>query len=449
MKLSLDTLNQEPKYLAALRIIQELTANGHMAFLVGGCVRDRHMGHRPLDYDIASSALPEQVAEVFSKKPFKVVPTGLEHGTLTVVFHAHAYEVTTLRKDVETDGRRAKVSFGSSLEEDAARRDFTMNAMFEDPNGAIKDFFNGRKHIAQKQLFFVGDAHERIQEDYLRIMRFFRFKTRFKLSSDRETLAAIKKHHQGLSGISRERISKELWGLLSCREVRDDFKAMVESKVLPLIFAEVDPKGVVFSQLADLKELANLGVTKIASDELAYARLAFICLRSEQTRPGFRDWGEKELLTVLKGFRLSNASLQKILGAVVVFKELSKLLKADTAQTLIFADKLESYGGKGVLHGFYFPFWEAVFKQCQFGTVYEESLRHLINTEEKFGKRRTRKLPINGKEVMREFSLSSGSEVGEALSFIKKSFLNGDWETKEQAMQCLRHYFGKKSSSWV
>ena len=447
MKISLDALNQEPKYLAALRIIDELSSNGYMAYLVGGCVRDRYMGLKPMDYDIACNALPEQVAEVFDKKPFKVVPTGLDHGTLTIVFHAHAFEVTTLRKDVETDGRRAKVSFGSSLEEDAARRDFTMNAMFEDKEGLIKDFFSGRAHIHQKQLVFVGDATERIQEDYLRIMRFFRFKTRFKLSTDQATLAAIKAHHKGLSGISRERITKELWGLLSCKEVQDDFASMVESQVMSFVFSELDPSGTVFSQVENMRVLANLGKSQIASSELPFARLAFICLRSGQEQAGFRDWSEDELLKVLKGFRISNAAAQKILGAVIGFKELPRLLSADIAQNLLFAGKLEGYGSKGSLKDLYFPLWECLFSLYEGSVDLKKGLAHLIKIEENFGKRRLKKLPINGKEVMQVFSISSGSAVGDALSYLKLGYLNGKWNSKEQGMLYLQQYFSEESQS--
>lgn len=418
-----------------------------MAFLVGGCVRDRHMGFKPLDYDIACDALPEQVSAVFAKKPFKVVPTGLEHGTMTVVFHAHAYELTTLRKDVETDGRHAKVTFGSSLEEDAARRDFTMNAMFESRTGEVKDFFNGREHIARKQLIFVGEATERIQEDYLRIMRFFRFKTRFNMTSDKKTLDAIKIHHEGLKDISSERITKEMWGLLSCREVQDDFRAIVDTKVMPLIFAKVDPKGVVFSHNENLRDLGKLGSLNISSNELAYARLAFICLRSGQKTLGFKDWDEKKLIAILKGFRLSNAQVQKTLGAIVAFKELPFLLQVDVAENLLFVDKLEVYGGKGVATEFYFPFWANFFKRFCFEAKHQNSLRRLMQIEDSFGKRRLSKLPINGKEVMREFALNSGTEIGEALKFLKLAYLNGEWEKREQGLVCLQHYFKGKDKS--
>ena len=447
MKLSLDTLNQEPKYQAALRIIDELSANGYMAFLVGGCVRDRYMGFKPSDYDIACNALPEQVSAVFNKKPFKVIPTGIEHGTLTVVFHAHAYEVTTLRKDVETDGRHAKVTFGSSLEEDAARRDFTMNAMFEDQAGEIKDFFNGREHIAKRRLNFVGEALERIEEDYLRIMRFFRFKARFKMTSDKKTLDAIKTHHKGLKGISTERITKELWGLLSCKEVQDNFRAIVDSKVFPLIFEGVDAKGVVFNNDDNLRELAELGSINVSNSELAYARLAFICLRAEQNIIAYKTWNEKKLNAILKGFRLSNTQVQKILGAVIAFENLSSLMHADIAQNLMFVDSLESYGGKGVANAFYFPFWEKFFELYCPGSEHQKSLTRLMQIEKSFGKRRAKNPPINGKEVMRAFSISSGTEVGEALSVLRRAYLNGDWEKHEEGLSYLQNYFKTKTES--
>lgn len=438
MKLSLETLNQDPKYLSALRIIDELSSKGFMAYLVGGCVRDRYMGFKPNDYDIACNALPEQVAEVFDKKPFKVVPTGIEHGTLTIVLHAHAYEVTTLRQDVETDGRRAKVIFGSSLAEDAARRDFTMNAMFEDCDGGIKDFFQGREHISRKQLKFVGEASERIQEDYLRIMRFFRFKARFHLSTDDTTLDAIKTHYQGLMGISRERITKELWDLFSCKDIPDQFNAMVYAKVLPLIFSEVDSQGIFFKSKENLKKISCLNSTGISSSDLAHARIAFICLRSEQVHLGYRRWEREDLLRVLKGFRLSNSSLQKILGAVVAFRQIPALQDADHAKNLLFINELEAFGGKGVFDSFYFPFWRDFFDAFDLEPEYSRSLLHLRKIEDSFGKRRVDKLPINGKDVMRELTLNSGFEVGKAIDFLKRTYLNGEWKDRQQGLNLLK-----------
>src|SRR5690606_9700328 len=139
------------QFEAAKKILVTLEQAGFAARFAGGCVRDRILGIYPKDYDVATDALPEQNIELFADHGYKVVPTGIEHGTVTVVTRDGPVEITTLRRDVATDGRHAEVEYcGKSFEEDALRRDFTMNAMYEDLRGQIYDFHDGRKHIQQR-----------------------------------------------------------------------------------------------------------------------------------------------------------------------------------------------------------------------------------------------------------------------------------------------------------
>ena len=204
-----------------------LEENGYEARIAGGAVRDIVMGIEPKDFDIATTATPEQVIKGFKQRGFKVIETGLQHGTVTVVIEirdpgpaaidqSFAYEVTTLRLDKKTDGRHAEVEFITDWKADAARRDFTMNAMYMNKEGDIFDYFDGHDDIVAKRVRFVGNAEDRIKEDYLRIMRYFRFLTKFDgvINFNIADLAVIEKNWEGLKQVSGERIWSELKQIL-------------------------------------------------------------------------------------------------------------------------------------------------------------------------------------------------------------------------------------------
>ena len=160
-------------------IMEILISDGHKAYFVGGCVRDTLFNLKTTDVDIATSAHPKKVLEIMKKAGLKAIPTGIDHGTVTVVADQQSYEITTFREDIETDGRKAKVKFSKSLTEDAKRRDFSINAIYCEQDGTILDPLGGLTDIAEKRITFIGDPYERIKEDYLRILRFFRFAALF------------------------------------------------------------------------------------------------------------------------------------------------------------------------------------------------------------------------------------------------------------------------------
>jgi poly(A) polymerase len=187
-----------------------LSAAGEESRLVGGCVRDTLICADPKDMDMATTALPDVVQRLCEQAGLRVVPTGLQHGTVTVVDDGEPYEVTTLRHDVETDGRHARVEFVRDWKIDAARRDFTINAMSIDAKGLLHDYFGGYDDLMAGRVRFVGDATARIQEDYLRILRYFRFRARFGAGVDASTFAAIERNAEGLRRISVERVWSEM-----------------------------------------------------------------------------------------------------------------------------------------------------------------------------------------------------------------------------------------------
>ena len=205
---------------------------------VGGAVRDTLLRLEVADIDCAARLRPESVIDRCREAGIRVVPTGIDHGTVTAILADGPVEVTTLRRDVATDGRRATVAYATDWQEDAARRDFTINALYVHPETlAISDYFGGLADLAGRRVRFIGDAETRIREDHLRILRFFRFQARFGDTPDAEALAACAALAPTLKGLSRERISGELLGILAlpdpCATVRMMADAGVLREVLP------------------------------------------------------------------------------------------------------------------------------------------------------------------------------------------------------------------------
>ena len=196
--------------------------NGFELRIVGGAVRDLMLGKLPKDTDLASDATPDEMVEMFEKGNIKYIPTGLQHGTITAVINDEQLEITTLRADTEHTGRHATVEFIRSWEEDAKRRDLTYNAMSLDLDGTVYDYFNGANDLQDKVSKFVGDPVQRIQEDYLRILRYFRFQGRIGNPTwEKDTLDAIKNNAKGLTQISGERIWMEIQKILVGKNVKD------------------------------------------------------------------------------------------------------------------------------------------------------------------------------------------------------------------------------------
>lgn len=214
-----------------------------MARYVGGAVRDTLLGVAVKDVDVATPLLPAEVIARLEAAGIRAVPTGIEHGTVTAVLPLGPVEITTLRHDVSTDGRRATVAFASEWQDDAARRDFTINALYADPHTrAISDFFGGLADLAERRVRFIGDPHQRIREDHLRILRYFRFQARFgSLPADAEAEAACTELAATLKGLSRERIGMEMMNLLGLADPAPTIARMAVLGVLAVILPEADP----------------------------------------------------------------------------------------------------------------------------------------------------------------------------------------------------------------
>jgi len=227
------------------RLLAALSANGEEARIAGGAVRNALMGQPVADIDIATTNLPDETIARAEAAGFRTVPTGKDHGTITVVAHHQPFEVTTLRDDVETDGRHAKVAFGKDWKRDAERRDFTFNALYAQADGQVIDLVGGLKDLEERRVRFIGDAEARIREDYLRILRFFRFFATYGSGRpDAEGLKACAKLKDGMSRLSAERVWAEIRRLLEAKDPSRALLWMRTTSVLSTILPETAKWGI-------------------------------------------------------------------------------------------------------------------------------------------------------------------------------------------------------------
>ena len=237
-------------------------SNKYELRIVGGAVRDLAVGKTPKDIDLATDATPDEMIAMLDKASIRYKPTGLEHGTITAILDNEPFEITTLRADKETDGRHAEVEFVRSWEEDAKRRDLTYNAMSMDMEGNVFDYFDGMDDLQDKVSNFVGDADERIKEDYLRILRYFRFQGRLSTPSwNEDTLKAISSNAKGLQNISSERIWQEMSKVLAGNNVANVLTHMTKSGVSKVIGLSTNDLNKVKDKGNPIIALAQMGNT--------------------------------------------------------------------------------------------------------------------------------------------------------------------------------------------
>ena len=281
---------------AAQRLCRLLEAADHAALFVGGCVRNAILGLPATDIDIATDALPERVIQIVQAAGCRAVPTGLAHGTVTVILAERPFEVTTFRRDVATDGRRAVVAFSEKIDDDARRRDFTMNAVYADRHGVIVDPLDGLPDLRAGRVRFIEDAGLRIREDYLRTLRFFRFHASYGAPGsgwDADALAGIAANLDGLDRLSAERVGGEMTKLLSAPDPAPAVAVMAQTGVLAHVLPGADPRLV--APLVHLEEtlgispdpmarLAALGgddvVKRLRLSRADQKRLGMICTHS-------------------------------------------------------------------------------------------------------------------------------------------------------------------------
>jgi poly(A) polymerase len=279
-------------------LLSALAAEQGETRFVGGCVRDGLLGLQVNDVDLATRLHPEEVIRRLKDAGIKAVPTGLAHGTVTAILSGHPVEITTLRRDVATDGRRATIAYTDDWKEDAARRDFTINALSADPATlAVFDYFDGEGDLEARRVRFIGDPYTRIAEDHLRILRFFRFHARFGgAEKDQSSLEACAARANDLMALSRERIADELLKLLALADPFPTVSLMIELGIFRPVLPEITDAG----PLAELVRRER--ETETAPDPLR--RLAVLLPADEPVA-----------VAVAARLRLSNRAVKRLASA--------------------------------------------------------------------------------------------------------------------------------------
>ena len=281
----------------AKAVMEALAAKGGTARFVGGCVRNALMGETVRDIDIATTETPESAKALLEAKGIKVVPTGIDHGTITAVTPTRHFEITTLRVDVATDGRRADVAFTGDWLADAQRRDFTMNALYCDADGTVHDPLGGREDLKARRVRFIGDPHERIREDYLRILRFFRFHAFYgKGEPDAAGLRACAEEREGLRQLSGERVRDELLKIASADEAGAAFRQMAAAGILAIVLPEA-------SRLDRFEKLVEIEAQQLFREADPMLRLGAML-----------DLDEAGVAALAQRLRLSNKDRDRLAG---------------------------------------------------------------------------------------------------------------------------------------
>ena len=396
--------------LATRAVMDALRADGNEARFVGGCVRDTMMNevrgiNRPVgDIDIASDAAPDRVIELLTKAGLKAVPTGIDHGTITAVSDGKPFEVTTLRRDVETFGRHARVAFTDDWAEDAARRDFTINAMSLTVDGRLFDPFGGLTDIKTGRVRFVGEARARIAEDVLRLLRYFRFFAHFdRPPPDADALAACAEFAPKLPTLSGERVRAELFKLLAAPDPAPTLDLMARERVLDHVLQEAD----------DVPRLAAL--TAIETSVLR--RVPDPLLRLAAVLVG----GGPVAMTVAVRLRLSNKERAR-LTALASSAPISPPMDERTMRRLLQRLGAEPFADHVLLN------WaEARVK----GTADDRAWRALLEAARAWT---PIAFPIRGEDAL-TLGLAPGPDIGELITAVEEWWVGQDFRPDRAA--CL------------
>jgi tRNA nucleotidyltransferase/poly(A) polymerase len=410
------TISQR-SYKDAIQVITILEGEHFTSKLAGGCVRDRLLGLIPNDFDIATVATPEQTTQTLKRAGLKVIPTGLDHGTVTVVMKHSVVEVTTLRVDVATDGRHAQVEFSDSFEADAARRDFTVNAMFEDAEGNILDYFEGQKDLSNRVLRFVGDSNARIKEDFLRILRLFRFWAKLNFTPEAEALQAVDALAEGLQKVSQERKTAELWKLLGAKYVDAPLKRMIATNVM----GEVLPGFIL--DVPSIAQQQQLLKTKDPVRPLAW--LTWLLGLPHKDSVSVKAAGK-----LCEDLKLSNHEKDLFVGWLQLWRELDQI-DTSLVNAMSWLDKLEATSSLSDLNSF-----SATFRGSN-NTRRVETLKFIETIEIQKGFLRRARLPLNGSDVKQVLSIEAGPNVGQVVTALKNAFREQKWGTREEGKAWL------------
>ncbi|MHB1218981.1 MAG: CCA tRNA nucleotidyltransferase [Alphaproteobacteria bacterium] len=398
-------------------VMAALTARGATARFVGGCVRDTLAGRAVGDKDIATSDPPETVLRLLESAGLKAIPTGLDHGTVTAVANHVPFEITTLRHDVETDGRRARVAFTDDWLADAARRDFTMNALYADADGTYYDPFDGVADLMAGRVRFVGDAETRIREDVLRILRFFRFHAHFgRGAPEVDGFAACRRLANLLPTLSGERVATELLKLLKAPEPTSTVALMAEAGILPAILPEAGSS-------TRLRALVTVEGITVGADPIR--RLATLVAG-----------GASAAGAVAGRLRLSNAQRERLARLVMPPARPDPDWNARAARVWLYRLGAEAFRDLVLL-----AWADAVAATGGSPRRDAEGWRALLDQAETW---RAPRLPVGGEDVM-TLGVDSGPDVGRVLGEVEAWWVEGDFQAgRAQALEQLARIVEKR-----
>jgi tRNA nucleotidyltransferase/poly(A) polymerase len=395
-------IREETEVEQIFKAIDSFSSNSEIRY-VGGCVRKIINKEKVDDIDLAVNLKPTDVCEALKNKKIKYYESGIEHGTITALLNGTKFEITSLRKDVDTDGRHAKVEFSKDWKEDASRRDFTINSIYADLEGNLFDPFNGKKDLEKGKINFIGNAEIRIVEDYLRILRYIRFFLNYsKNKHDQKTIKIIKKHLSGFSGISSERLLDEFKKLLKSNGFLKLTKDKDSLEIINLIFPQL--KNIItFNKLnyfakknfdkVDFIFLLSLMIID-GTDNVDYFIYKFNLSKKDQKRIIF----------------LNNFNSQKINSKSFTEKNLNKIFYFNGRDALM-----------DVIN----------FKIFKSNKVDDKLLEMIDNFKEK----KTPILPIKANILMERYNILQGKDLGNKLKEIEELWVNNNFQISDKEVE--------------
>lgn len=406
IRLSVKNLDDLKYFNTAKQIFICFQNQNYKLKLVGGCVRKLITEEKIDDMDIAINIEPEKIKKVLVEQKIKFVETGITHGTITVLINDFKFEITSLRKDLSTDGRHAKVEFTSNWEQDAKRRDFTINAIYSDIRGEVYDPLNGIEDLKNGIIKFIGDPNQRIQEDYLRILRYLRFYTQYNKNKFHDEIAikAIKRNLDGLAKISRERILEELFKMMKL----NNFSKLFEDEFCRFIILSILPQLRNYNRIKILNKISY----KIKK-QIDKILLLSILIVDETDNCNF----------FLYKYQLSNEDKKRILFIKNSFKNYSK-------QYL--------YSKKNLLKLTYLSDKSSVIELLIFLIfVNPKKISNIENLIDYIKEKTIPEFPINAKFLKEEFNFLEGKQLGDALKKLEKQWIDNGFKIDKRNVKSL------------
>ena len=397
-------ISKEEEVAKIFNAINTFSSISELRF-VGGCIRKVINKEEIDDIDLATNLTPTQVCEALNKNNIKYYETGIEHGTITAVINDKSFEITTLRKDISTDGRHAEVEFSDDWKEDASRRDFSINAIYSDQEGNLFDPFNGRKDILEGNINFIGSVEKRIKEDYLRIVRYIRFFLNYsKKKHDPKTLKNIKINLDGISNLSSERLLNELKKILKSNGFKNVSRDKESLELLNLIFPQL-------IRINSFEKLNSI------SEEI-YQKSDFIFLLSVMI---INETDNVDYF--LYKYNLSKKDQKRIKILDNFYKD--KITK-------------NTFKEKNLIKILYFQGRQAILDILNYKIITTKKIDpNLIELKRQFENKELPTFPIDTKNLMQEYDLVEGKTLGKKLKQLEEFWVNNNFQINKEQVDVI------------